>query len=269
MYGWHCPSFGRAMFQPDTPMISRLSLFALVLACSVPAFSQEDAKEVPPVDDAPFAGKTIDQMTANEVLKLVRASYTMFNRDFTGNLVTGITKRVPFLLSLKTDSIRFIFDNPAQVIYLDTRNQHFSLFEGVGGAEMQPVPPAKFGEKVRGTDITYDDLSMRFLYWPNARIVRQEKLKGRDCILLSIRNPDGAGAYSSVDVWIDKMSGGMLKMIGNDHGGRPIRRFEVLSGKKFGDIWMVDEMRIESVTGLTGGNVSSSTRMQIKAAVGE
>jgi len=132
-------------------------------------------------------------------------------------------------------------------------------------SEMQPVPPAKFGEKVRGTDITYDDLSMRFLYWPSARIVRQEKHKGRDCILLSIRNPDGAGAYSSVDVWIDKLSGGMLKMIGNDHGGRPIRRFEVLSGKKFGDIWMVDEMRIETVTGAAGGTVKSSTRMQIQS----
>jgi hypothetical protein len=251
-------------------MIPRFSILVLafVIAMAPAVHAQEEAKEVPPVGEAPeFAGKAIDQMTADEVLKLVRFSYTLFNRDFTGNLVMGIAKKVPFLLSLKPDSIRFIFDNPAQIIYLDTRNQRFAMFEGVGGAEMQPVPPAKFGDKVRGTDITYDDLSMRFLYWPNARIVRQEKLKGRDCILLSIRNPDGAGAYSSVDVWIDKLSGGMLKMIGNDHGGRPIRRFEVLSGKKFGDIWMVDEMRIESVTGLNGGNVTSSTRMQIKATV--
>lgn len=251
-------------------MISRFSstFLALAFAFSTSGHAQEDAKEVPPVNEPPaFAGKTIDQMSADEVLKLVRFSYTLFNRDFTGNLVMGIAKKVPFLLSLKPDSIRFIFDNPAQIIYLDTRNQRFALFEGVGGAEMKPVPPAKYGDKIRGTDITYDDLSMRFLYWPDARIVRQEKLKGRDCILLSVRNPDGAGAYSSVDVWIDKMSGGMMKMIGNDHGGRPIRRFEVLSGKKFDDIWMVDEMRIESVTGLTGGTVSSSTRMQIKATV--
>ena len=251
-------------------MIPRFStlVLAFVVALAAPGHAQEEAKEVPPVGEAPeFAGKSIDQMTADEVLKLVRFSYTLFNRDFTGNLLMGITKKVPFILSLKPESIRFIFDTPAQIVYLDTRDQRFGLFEGVGGAEMQPVPPAKFGEKVRGTDITYDDLSMRFLYWPSARIVRQEKHKGRDCILLSIRNPDGAGAYSSVDVWIDKLSGGMLKMIGNDHGGRPIRRFEVLSGKNFGDVWMVDEMRIESVTGLTGGTVTSSTRMQIKATV--
>ncbi len=263
---------GPAPISPSPDMIPRFSRLVLAFLVFIAGLGhgQEEAKEVPPVGDAPeFAGKSIDQMTADEVLKLVRFSYTLFNRDFAGNLLTGITKKVPFLLSLKPESIRFIFDDPAQIIYLDTRNQRFAMLEGVGGAEMQPVPPARFGEKVRDTDITYDDLSMRFLYWPNARIVRQEKLKGRDCILLSISNPDGAGAYSSVDVWIDKLSGGMLKMIGNDHGGRPIRRFEVLSGKKFGDVWMVDEMRVESVTGINGGTVTSSTRMQIKATVGE
>lgn len=241
----------------------------LVLVFLPASRAQEDRGETPPTSEpSSFSGKSIDEMTADEVLKLVRFSYTLYNRDFTGSLRMGITKKVDFLLSLKPESIRFVFNDPAQVIYLDTRNQRFTLLEGLAGAEMQPVPPAKYGEPVRGTDITYDDLSMRFLYWPNARIVREEKLKGRDCIHLSVRNPDGAGAYSSVNIWIDKISGGLLKMIGYDRGGRPIRRFEVLSGKKFGDIWMVDEMRIETISGPVGANdgvVRSSTRMQIKA----
>lgn len=223
----------------------------------------------PATEPSTFAGKTIDEMNADEVLRLVRYSYTLYNRDFTGTLQRGITKKVPFLLSLKPEAIRFIFDNPQQVIYLDTKNQNFSLFEGVGGKEMTPVDPAKYGEAVRGTDVTYDDLSMRFLYWPDARIVKQEKLKGRDCINVRVRNPDGRGAYETVDIWIDKESGGMLKMVGWNREGRPIRRFEVLHGKKFGDIWMVDEMRIESVSGATGGNVESSTRMSLIKEAGE
>lgn len=250
---------------------SSLLLLAASLFALAPLVAQEETKEVPPTEGASsMAGKSIDEMTPDEVLRLVRFSYTMYNRDFTGNLVMGFAKKVPFLLSLKPDSIRFVFNDPAQAILLDTKNQKFTLFEGIGGAEMTPVNPAKYGEPVRGTDITYDDLSMRFLYWPNARIVRQEKLKGRDCIHLSVRNPDGAGAYSSVNIWIDKISGGLLKMIGYDRSGRPIRRFEVLSGKKFDDIWMVDEMRIETISGAPGasdGTVRSSTRMQIKTAV--
>lgn len=247
----------------------RLSL-VLTLTLIFPVFlpAQEDAGDAAPATDpSSFANKSIDQMTADEVLRLVRYSYTLYNRDFAGTLRMGLTKKVDFALSLKPEAIRFIFNDPAQVIMVDTREQRFALLEGIDGGEIRPVPASKYGEKIRGTDVTYDDLSMRFLYWPNARILQQEKLKGRDCIRVGMRNPDGSGAYASVEVWIDKLSGGMLKMIGYDRSGRAIRRFEVLHGKKFGDVWMVDEMRIETVTGAAGGTVLSSTRMQIKAPV--
>lgn len=234
------------------------------LASSV--LSQEDSKDTPPTSEpSSFSGKTIDEMTADEVLKLVRFSYTLYNRDFSGVLQMGLTKKVPFLLSLKPEAIRFIFDDPAQIIYVDTRNQKFALLEGVGGKEIAPVSSAKYGEAIRGTDVTYDDLSMRFLYWPDAKIVRQERIKARECIVVRVRNPDGSGSYSTVDIWIDKESGGMLKMMGYNREGRPIRRFEVLHGKKFGDIWMVDEMRIETISGATGGQIDSSTRMRIQS----
>lgn len=247
---------------------SALALFAAlapIAALPLPLPAQEDSGEAAP-DSEPssFAGKSIDEMTAEEVLRLVRYSYTLYNRDFTGQLRMGLTKKVPFLLSLKPEAIRFVFNDPAQVIMVDTREQRFTLLEGIDGGEIQPVPPSKYGEKIRGTDVTYDDLSMRFLYWPDARILAQEKLKGRDTIRVAMRNPDGAGAYASVEVWIDKLSGGMLKMIGSDRSGRAVRNFEVLHGKKFGDVWMVDEMRIETVTGAAGGNVLSATRLQIQ-----
>jgi hypothetical protein len=239
--------------------------FLLIAGLVSSAVSQEETGETPPASEASsFAGKTIDQMTADEVLRLVRYSYTLFNRDFTGVLQMGLTKKVPFLLSLKPESIRFIFDDPAQIIYVDTRNQEFSLLEGQGGKEMLPVSAAQYSEAIRGTDVTYDDLSMRFLYWPDAKVVRQERVKARDCVVVRVRNPDGAGAYATVDIWIDKESGGMLKMLGYNREGRPIRRFEVLHGRKFGDVWMVDEMRIETISGATGGQIESSTRMRIQ-----
>jgi hypothetical protein len=108
---------------------------------------------------------------------------------------------------------------------------------------------------------------MRFLYWPGAKIVQKDRIKQRDCWVVRVRNPDGKGAYATVDVWIDQGSGGMIKMIGYNNEGRPIRRFEVLHGKKFGDVWMVDEMRIETISPSAGGQIKSSTRMQIKSVV--
>ncbi len=243
-----------------------LTIFAL--AAPFPSSAQEDTGDVAPSTSRPsFAGKPIGQLNADEVLKLVRYSYTLYDRDFTGFLRMGLVKKVPFLMSLKPDSIRFIFDEPDQVILMDTRNDSFGLYEGVGGEGLKAVNPSKYEDFVRGTDITYDDLSMRFLYWPNAQIVKIEKLKQRECWVVRVRNPDSNGAYATVDVWIDKVSGGMLKMIGYNAKGRPIRRFEVLHGKKFDDIWMVDEMRIETISPSDGGKVKSSTRMQIKTSV--
>jgi len=245
----------------------RKVLAAFALSAFVSVTAQEDAGETPPASAPPsFTDKSIDELTADEVLKLVRYSYTLFNRDFEGALRLGIAKKIPFILSLQPEAIRFVFNDPAQVVLLDTKDKNFALYEGVGGAELARVDPSKFDDQIRGTDVTYDDLSMRFLYWPNAKLVGQEKIKGRECWIVRARNPDGAGAYATVDVWIDKGSGGMLKMIGYNNGGRPIRRFEVLSGKKFDDVWMVDEMRIETIDP-GNGKVKSATRMQIKAVV--
>jgi len=250
-------------------MIPRVVSFCLVAALLTPSLlSQEETGERRPAGPSPtFTNKSLDQLTADEVLELVRYSYTLYDRDFTGVLRTSITNKVDFLMSLKPQSIRFIFDDPAQVIYLDTSDDRFALYEGVGGEELKPVDPGKYAQPIRGTDVTYDDLSMRFLYWPNAKIEKQDRIKGRDCWMVRVRNPDGRGAYATVDVWIDKTSGGMLKMLGYNRRGRPIRRFQVLHGKKFDDVWMVDEMRIETISPAAGGQVESSTRMQIKSTV--
>ena len=236
-------------------------LMSLILVCSAVYGRSEEAGDSPP-----NFNKSIEQLNADEVMRLVRYSYTLYDQDFTGVLRMGLMKKVPFLMSLKPESIRFIFDQPAHLIYLDTGNSGFSLFEGTEGEELKPVPSSKFAAQIRGTDVTYDDLSMRFLYWPHAKIVKLDRVKQRDCWVVRVRNPDGLGAYATADIWIDKGSGGMLKMIGYNNSGRPVRRFEVLHGKKFGDIWMVDEMRIETIEP-GSGRIKSSTRMQIKSVV--
>lgn len=236
-------------------------LMSLILVCSAVSGRSEEAGDSPP-----NFNKSIEQLNADEVMRLVRYSYTLYDQDFTGVLRMGLMKKVPFLMSLKPESIRFIFDQPAHLIYLDTGNSGFSLFEGIEGEELKPVPSSKFAAQIRGTDVTYDDLSMRFLYWPHAKIVKLDRVKQRDCWVVRVRNPDGLGAYATADIWIDKGSGGMLKMIGYNNSGRPVRRFEVLHGKKFGDIWMIDEMRIETIEP-GSGRIKSSTRMQIKSVV--
>lgn len=208
--------------------------------------------------------KSIDQLNADEVLRLVRYSYTLYDHDFTGQLRQGLRTRIPFTLSLQPHYIRFKFDDPPQIIHLNTANDQFFLKEVVAGSDSE-VPPERYGDTIRGTDVTYDDLSMRFLYWPEARIVGEDKVKTRDTWIVRARNPGRHGLYATVDIWVDKGSGGLMRMVGYNMEGRAIRRFEVLNGKKMGDVWMVDEMRVETFDPSSGKRVSHTT-MQINAA---
>ena len=50
------------------------------------------------------------------------------------------------------------------------------LFETEQG-KAKPFPPQKIGEAIIGSDVTYEDLSLRFLYWKDAEIVGRIKSK--------------------------------------------------------------------------------------------
>jgi hypothetical protein len=92
---------------------------------------------------------------------------------------------------------------------------------------------------------------MRFLYWPNPQVVAQENIKTRDAWKLKLTNPDAKGPYGHVLVWIDKASGGMIKMEGYDRGETPklLKDFEVSHGKKMEDVWIADVIRVRSFNG--------------------
>ena len=209
-----------------------------LLSCGalVPASAQQET---------PF-GKPLEQLTPDEILSLVRYSYTLHDREFDAQLRKDF-QAIKFKLSLKPNYIRFRFDNPPQAIHLDTGAERLALREIVQGSNGE-IAPERYGERIRGTDIAFEDLALRFLYWPNPRVVDHESFKTRDAWKLQIINPDNRGPYSYVYVWVDKASGGLLKMEGYSHGARPemIKQFEVTHGKKMDDVWIADVIRVRS-----------------------
>ncbi len=206
---------------------------------------------------SPFAGKTIEDLNGDDVLKLVRYSYTKVNRNFKGQLRHD-KKKIPFLLSLKPDDIIFQFSSPYQMIELTTANDKLILKEEFGDkGKLKVVEPSWYRQRIRGTDVTFDDISMRFLYWPKAKIIKEEKFLRRDAWVVQVMNPSGLGDYGSARIWVDKGSGSMLKMEGFEPlKGKRVKAFKVQSVKKMGDIWMVDQMLIETLDPDSGKRVS-------------
>jgi hypothetical protein len=122
----------------------------------------------------------------------------------------------------------------------------FQLFEIIDGKTVN-FPPAKLVEPIAGTDLTYEDLALRFLYWKNPRLLESETVRSRDAWKIEIPAQRGASQYGVVRVWIDKQSAALLRIEGYDPTGRLVKRFEVVSAQKIDDQWMLKQMRVERI----------------------
>jgi hypothetical protein len=104
---------------------------------------------------------------------------------------------------------------------------------------------------VRDTPISYEDLSLCFLYWPNATVQGEQTMLLQKCWIVRVEpGSHGDTQYSKVDLWISKKTGALMQAEAFDSTGKLSRRFKVISGQSLGDgLWILKEMRIESFAG--------------------
>jgi hypothetical protein len=191
--------------------------------------------------------------SAEEIMRLVRLSSALQDRKLDGTLRSNDTGREePFTLTMTQMIIRFLFDNPKQIVHLDLAAAPPVLREVKPGSS-EDVPLSRYDESVRGFDLNYEDLSLRFIYWPNPKLLGEENVAlGQKAWKIRVTTPDAKGPYGTVDLWVHQGSGGMAKMEGYDVKGKLIRRYKIASVQKFGDTHIPEEMRIETVDPTNG-----------------
>ena len=191
---------------------------------------------------------------AEDVLKLVRLSQPQEEMHLVGDTRDRkiAIKKIPLKLSLSKDGYRFQFfegdsrrNKPNQIITLELLPNQCKLTEIVPGKAGE-LPPERFAERVRGTDITYEDLAMRFLYWPNPKHLKPERAKGGEAWRIRCTNPLKDGPYATVDAWVSQESGALVKMEGLDAQGRLIKSFEVESAQRHKGAWVLQEMVVRT-----------------------
>ena len=184
--------------------------------------------------------------TGEEILKLVRLSNALQNYKLTGSLRDSSSGRSEaFTLNMEQNIMRFRFSNPNQIVHLDMTTKPATL-KVVQSGGSGAVPLSKYGEKVRGFAINYEDLSLRFLYWPGAKLLGEESYKTQKCWKVRVTSPDSATPYGTVDLWVHQASGGMAKMEAFDLRGNLAKRFEVGKIQKVDGATILKEMKIES-----------------------
>lgn len=226
------------------PFLVKLRLLLLASAmCAIPVRAAEE------------------KPTGPEILRSVRLSQSGQRASLKGQLRTG-PKTVPFRLSLSGPIARYEFSDPAETIVLNLGEKESRLSEVTkDGAER--VTGKKFADSVRGSDISYEDLSLRFLYWQNAVLQDEQTMLLRKCWVVRAVAPAGSDSqYSRVTLWVDKDSGALMQAEAFDKAGKFARRFKVISGQKIEGAWYLKQMRIEAPA--VGGKNKPPTYLEVE-----
>jgi hypothetical protein len=159
--------------------------------------------------------------------------------------IRGEGQPTPLRIGLKDRVISYDFSNPSQTLLLKLDPNKTQLLERKG-SKVTPVTGPHLHDQVRDTGVTYQDLSLGFLYWPRPVLQGEETVKTRPAWKIDLQAPSDEPVYGVARIWIDKESGAILRIEGYDKKGLLLRRFEIISAQKIDGLWMLKQMRIES-----------------------
>ena len=199
--------------------------------------------------------------SAKDILDSVRLQQAQQQIELQGQLREN-EKVVPFRLTQTGPLIRYSFSNPDEALQLRL-GENDSRLEEVTRGGTEKISAAEFDHKVRGTGVSYEDLALKFLYWPDARVTGENSIRTRNCWKLELKAPSRQSQYSNVYLWVDKSGGALMRMEGYDWKGQLAKRFEVISAQKIEGRWFLKQMRIEEFVPGTG-KVQTRTYLEIK-----
>ena len=199
--------------------------------------------------------------SAKEILDSVRLQQAQQELELQGQLREGPVV-IPFRLTQTGPVIRYSFSKPDEALQLRLGDND-SRLEEISGDKLEKIAPAEFDHKVRNTAVTYEDLSLRFLYWPNAKVIGDDTIQMVDCWRLELRAPPRQSQYATVRLWVQKDGAAIMKVEGYDGSGKLAKRFTVVSGQKIEGRWFLKQMRIEVMDSATGKE-KTRTYLEIK-----
>jgi hypothetical protein len=195
---------------------------------------------------------------ATELLANVRLRQSQQEIDLHGQLRQE-AKVVPFHLVQNGPVVRYIFSNPDETLQLRI-GANDSRLDEIKRSGSEKI--TQLNEPVRSTAITYEDLALKFLYWPNGRVIGADFIRTRNCWKIQLQAPANDSQYGSILLWVDKDNGALMRMEGYDSAGKMIKRFEVVSAQKIENRWYLKQMRVERIDPQSG-RVTARTYLEI------
>jgi hypothetical protein len=198
---------------------------------------------------AAFAVSTAFGQNASQILEGARIAATLQQTDLHGNLSkNGV--RTPVHLYLRGKDIQLAFDQggATQRFHLRLGDGKYDLFDIADDGKTTRFPNNKLTQPIAGSDMTYEDLSFRFFYWPDPIFEGEDKIAGQPCYKIRLNKPKGdAGRYEVVYVWVHVKYGAFMQVRGHNKAGRLVKQFQVEDVMQIGNgVWTLRKMQISS-----------------------
>jgi hypothetical protein len=158
--------------------------------------------------------------------------------------------------------MRFLFTNePKEIVHLDLNTEPATLYQVRAGGSSQ-VQGSQYGSSLRGMAFNYEDLSLRFLYWPRPQLMGEGRVSAQKCWIVRVTNPGKDGPYYVVDIWVHQGSGGAAKMEAYDRNSKVVKRYQVTKVQKVDNATTLKELKIETLNPFNG-DVKARTYMTL------
>ena len=185
--------------------------------------------------------------TAEEIMASVRqVAVLQKEQTLSGKIRKGM-KRIPLTLFLRGKDIQFALNGGKERFHLQLNENDQNLLEIING-KTRPFSSKKIVEPIGGTDVSYEDLALKFLYWKNPKLVGRQKINGQDCWRIHLFNPDKTGRYREVSVWVSIKQRALMRVLG--YGPRPdsdpLKQFEISDIMKVNGAYTVKTMKVTS-----------------------
>ena len=116
-----------------------------------------------------------------------------------------------------------------------------SVTDGTGATN---APPS-LADAVEGTDITWLDLTLSYLWWPDAELAGEDEFRGALCDIVAVRPPQPIPGCASVRLWVDRRRGFLRQAEQYNEKGERVRWMWVASVGKINDRWMIRNMEVK------------------------
>ena len=192
------------------------------------------------------------EAVAEKIVDGVRLATTLQQNDLNGNLRKN-GKRTPIGLFLRGKNIQFQYqkDKKWNVFHMRLNQNNFDLFEIINGKNVA-VSSKKLSSPIINSDLTYEDLAFRFLYWPNPKIVGEDVIRLQKCHKIRMENPGKGGRYDIVYIWVHKKYNALMQVTGYDKNGKILKRFFVTELMDVPTGQTIKKMKVEKYNPATG-----------------